>query len=75
MSLKYEPASEQVRGADGRERGADGGVSPPPVRQEGLRQPTPYLANRRPILPTDVLSCQLPPYPANRRPIQPTHAI
>ena len=28
-------------------------------------QPTPYLANRRPILPTDALSFQPTPYPAN----------
>ncbi|KAJ1466759.1 hypothetical protein T484DRAFT_3632584 [Baffinella frigidus] len=30
-------------------------------------QPTPYPANRRPILPTAALSCQPTPYPANCR--------
>jgi len=30
---------------------------------------TPYSPNRRPISPTDVLSCESTPDPANRRPI------
>ena len=38
-------------------------------------QPTPYPANRHPILPTDALSCQPTPYPANRHPILPTDVL
>ena len=45
------------------------------VNCRSILPPPPYPANRRPVLPTVALSCQLTPFPVNRHPFLPTAAL